>query len=75
MTSSDHEDEDESVQVDLLIHIQKTVLSLAQALNTMTYHRRLNTLSFIMAQTEAKLILKEKADILSEKEFLLGKNF
>ena len=28
-----------------------------------------------MAQTEAKSILKEKADILGEKDFLLGKDF
>ena len=28
-----------------------------------------------MAQTEGKSILKEKADILGEKDFLLGKNF
>ena len=66
MTSSDHEDEDESIQVYLglsLTHIQKTVLILAQALNNMTYHRRFNASSVIMAQTEAKSILKEKADI------------
>ena len=39
VTSSDHEDEDESIQVDLdllLTHIQNTVLILVQALNTMT---------------------------------------
>ena len=39
VTSSDHEDEDESIQDDLdflLSHVQKTVLILAQALNTMT---------------------------------------
>ena len=63
MTSSDPEDEDESIQVDLdllLTHIQKTVLILAQALNTMTYY---------------KTILKEKAYILGEKDFLLGKDF
>ena len=73
MTSSDHEDEDESIQVYLglsLTHIQKTVLILAQALNTMTYHRRFNASSVIMAQTEAKSILKEKVDILGEKDFL-----
>ena len=61
--SSDPEDEDESVQVDLdllLTHIQKTALILAQALKTMTYY---------------KSILKEKADILDEKDFLLGKEF
>ena len=78
VTSSDHEDEDESIQVDLdllLTHIQKTVLILAQALNTMTYDRRFNALSVMMVQTEAKSILKEKADILGEKDFLLGKNF
>ena len=78
MTSSDHEDEDESIQVDLdllLTHIQKTVLILAQALNTMTYHRRFNALSVIMAQTEANSIHKEKANILGEKDFLLGKDF
>ena len=78
VTSSDHEDEDESIQVDLdllLTHIQKTVLILAQALNTMTYHRRFNAFSVIMAQAEAKSILKEKADILGEKDFLLGKDF
>ena len=76
--SSDPEDEDESVQVDLdllLTHIQKAVLILAQGLNTMTYHGQFNALSFIMAQTEAKSILKEKADILGEKDFLLGKDF
>ena len=78
VTSSNHEDEDESIQVDLdhlLIHIQKTVLILAQALNTMTYHRRFNALSVIMAQTEANSIHKEKANILGEKDFLLGKDF
>ena len=40
----------------------------------MTYHRRFNTLSVIIAQTEAKSILKVKADILGE-DCLLGKNF
>ena len=56
------------VDLDLLFtYIQKTVLILAQALNTMTYHGRFKELSIIMAQTEAKSILKEKADILSEK--------
>ena len=78
VTSSDHEDEDESIQVDLdllLTHIQKTVLILAQALNTMTYDSRFNALSVIMALIEAKSILKEKADILGEKDFLLGKDF
>ena len=63
MTSPDPEAEDESIQVDLdllLTHIQKTVLILAQALNTMSYY---------------KTILKEKADILGEKDFLLGKDF
>ena len=40
----------------------------------MTYHRRFNTLSVIMAQTEAKSILKVKADILGE-DCSLGKNF
>ena len=72
--TSDHEDEDGSIQVDLdllLTHIQKTILILTQALNTMTYHRRF----IIMAQTEAKSILKEKADILNEKDCLLGKDF
>ena len=72
--TSDHEDEDGSIQVDLdllLTHIQKTILILTQALNTMTYHRRF----IIMAQTEAKSILKEKADILGEKDCLLGKDF
>ena len=42
VTSSNHEHENESIQVDLdplLAHIQKAVLILAQALNTMTYHR------------------------------------
>ena len=37
--TSDHEDEDGSIQVDLdllLTHIQKTILILTQALNTMT---------------------------------------
>ena len=37
VTSSDHEDEDESIQIDLdilLTYIQKTVLILAQALHT-----------------------------------------
>ena len=69
VTSSDYEDEDESIQVDLdllLNHNQKTVLILAQALNTITYHRRFNALPVLMAQTEAKPILKEKADILGE---------
>ena len=51
VTSSDHEDKDESIQIfylDLLLtQIQKTVLILAQALNTMTYHRRCNALSVI----------------------------
>ena len=67
-----------SIQADLdilLTHIQITVLILAQALNTMFYQRRFNALSVIMAQTEAKYILKEKADILGEKDFLLGKDF
>ena len=64
------------VDLDLLFtYIQKTVLILAQALNTMTYHRPFNALSVIMAKTEAKSILKEKADILDEKDCLLGKNF
>ena len=75
VTSCDHEDEDESIQVDLdflLTHIQKTDLILAQALNALTYH---NALSIIIPQTEAKSILKEKTDILREKDFLLGKDF
>ena len=64
------------VDLDLLFtYIQKTVLILAQALNTMTYHGRFKELSIIMAQTEAKSILKEKADILSEKGYLLCKDF
>ena len=78
VTSSDYEDEDESIQVDLdllLTHNQKTVLILAQALNTITYHRRFNVLSVLMTQTEAKSILKEKAVILGEKDYLLGKDF
>ena len=47
VTSSDHEDEDKSIQVDLhilLTHIQETCFILAQALNTMTYHRRFKVL-------------------------------
>ena len=78
VTPSDHEDEDESIQIDLdilLTYIQKTVLILAQALHTMTYHRRFNALSIIIAQTEAKSILKKKADILGQKDCLLGKDF
>ena len=79
VTSSDHEDKDESIQIFyldfLLTQIQKTVLILAQALNTMTYHRRCNALSVIMGQNETKSIFKEKAEILGEKDFLLGKNF
>ena len=78
MTSSDHEDEDESIQVDLdllLTPIQKMVLILALALNTMTYHRQFIALFVIMAQTETKSILKEKVDMLGEKDFLLGKYF
>ena len=78
VTSSDHEDEYELTQFDLdllLTQIQKTVLILAQALNTMTYHRRFNALSVIMAQTEAKSFLKEKVDTLGDKDFLLGKDF
>ena len=78
VTSSDHEDEHESIQVDLdllFTHIQKTVLILAPPLNTMTYNRRFNALFVIMAQTEAKSILKKKADILGEQDFLLGKDF
>ena len=77
VTSSDHEDEDESIQVDLdllLTHIKKTVLILLQALNTMTYHR-FNVLFVIMAKAGAKYILKEKADILGVKDCLLGKDF
>ena len=76
MTSSDHGNEDESIQVDLdllFTNIQKAVLILAQALNTMAYHRQFNALSIIMVQTEAKSILKEKADILDEKNCVLGK--
>ena len=67
-----------SIQVDLdllLTHIQITILILAQAWNTMFYQRRFNALSVKMAQTEAKTILKEKADILGETDFLLGKDF
>ena len=78
MTSSDHKDGDNSMQADLdllLTHIQEKVLILAKALNTMTYHKRFNTLFIIMAQIVAKSILKEKADILSEKHCLLGKDF
>ena len=44
VTSTYHEDEGESIQVDLdllVSHIQKTVLIIAQALNTMTYHKNL----------------------------------
>ena len=73
VTSSYHEDEDDSIQIDLdplLTHIKKPVLILVQALNTMTYHRRFNALSVIMTHTKAKSILKEKADLLGEKSFL-----
>ena len=75
VTSSDHEDEDESIQVDLdllLTHIQNTVLILVQVLNTMTYHRRFNALFVLKVQTEPKCILKEEADILGEMDCLLG---
>ena len=78
VTSSYHEDEDDSIQIDLdplLTHIKKPVLILVQALNTMTYHRRFNALSVIMTHTKAKSILKEKADLLGEKDCLLGKKF
>ena len=79
VTSCDHEDKDESIQIfylDLLLtQIQKTVLILAQALNTMTYHRRCNALSVIMGQNETKSVFKEKAEILGEKDFLLGRDF
>ena len=77
VTSSDHKDEDDSIQVDLdllLTHIKKTVLILVQALKTMTYHR-FNVLFVIKAKAGARYILKEKADILGEKDCLLGKDF
>lgn len=59
----------------LLEHIQQAVLLLGQTANSITYHRRINALSVLMSQTEAKHLMKEKEDCMGKKDQLLGKDF
>ena len=68
----------EQIDIDidkLLEHTQQTMLLLGQAANAITYHRRINALSVLMTQSEAKHLMKEKEDCMGKKDQLLGKDF
>ena len=74
-----NESRDTSVEVDinsLLDCTQKTVLLLlSQAINSILYQRRFNTLSAILPYSESKQIIREKADIMGRNGDLFGKEF
>ena len=72
--------EDEAVQVsvnELLFYVEQIVLLLGQNSYTITYHRRLNVLGYIMnSQYQVKTMLKEKAALLQKHDNeLFGKKF
>ena len=61
--------QEEKVAIELKEYVEKFILSLGQATNSMTYHRRYNILSALnCAPHQSKEILREEADLLQQQQ-------
>jgi len=60
---------------DINEYVEQTITMLGQAYNNISYQRRIQSLSCIMNDTQAKQTLKDKAHILDDHNDLFGERF